>query len=432
MEFFELLARVSEIRMKHDLVADLTGENFNIFNILGMRTHETRTHSAFLGELLNPNGSHGMGATFLKMFVGMLREKYPSNTNGLGKWDGEPDVLAKVELELWISRISEDGSQGGRIDIAIIPSRDLGRILIENKIAAVDQKLQLLRYHNHDPNAHLVYLTLYGAAASNVSTENTVTKQAITKDDYLRLSYSEDIVNWLEECAKQSTNRPLVRETIVQYIYLIRDLTNQNSNSQMTQEINRTVLSNKQSLRAFFSLEASGNSIRETIFKSIKDEIQTLAGSLDLICEIDLSSGVVFKDHGILCRNNLSMCFAREDRWFYGLIKTNQEDISPGNEILEEITLRLRNESNFKTGLPSPLWPIWSWWNGQENWNSDNEALVANYFDRDAEGRSPIVHEMKRILTEMKNAAYGVLQAAESSCSPHVIATDFPNDLPDS
>ncbi len=37
------------------------GELFNIFNVLDLRTNEVRTHSAFIAELLNPDGNHGLG-----------------------------------------------------------------------------------------------------------------------------------------------------------------------------------------------------------------------------------------------------------------------------------------------------------------------------------------------------------------------------------
>lgn len=43
------------------------GECFNVFNVLGMATKETR-HSAFLAEMLNPSGSHGQKDKFLRLF----------------------------------------------------------------------------------------------------------------------------------------------------------------------------------------------------------------------------------------------------------------------------------------------------------------------------------------------------------------------------
>lgn len=44
-------------------------ECFNVFNTLGLRSEEVRLHSAFLAELLNPDGSHGMGNDFFRQFL---------------------------------------------------------------------------------------------------------------------------------------------------------------------------------------------------------------------------------------------------------------------------------------------------------------------------------------------------------------------------
>ena len=61
-----LLTQVSVISEKYDAIAELTGENFNIFKILKMETKEVKTHSAFLAELLNPKGSNGQIDVLIK------------------------------------------------------------------------------------------------------------------------------------------------------------------------------------------------------------------------------------------------------------------------------------------------------------------------------------------------------------------------------
>jgi len=44
-------------------------EHFNVFQILKVQWAETRTHSPFLANLLNPRGSHGQKALFLHTFL---------------------------------------------------------------------------------------------------------------------------------------------------------------------------------------------------------------------------------------------------------------------------------------------------------------------------------------------------------------------------
>lgn len=183
------------------------GELFNVFNILGLESKEVRLHSALLAELLRPNGMSGVGNAFQKAFLAIL---------------GLPDnyiVDGRVSLELSIGTTTD--SERGRIDIIMEDGNHA--IIIENKIYAQDQPAQLLKYTNfaRDNYPHgyrLLYLTLDGKEASNDSAQGC---------PYQCFSYKNEISKWLAECARISFDRPLVRETIRQYINLIKQLTNQ-------------------------------------------------------------------------------------------------------------------------------------------------------------------------------------------------------------
>ena len=61
-----LLKEITAIRKLYEKLEELNGDKFNIFNILGLTTNEVRTHSAFLGEILNPKGTHSFKDAFLK------------------------------------------------------------------------------------------------------------------------------------------------------------------------------------------------------------------------------------------------------------------------------------------------------------------------------------------------------------------------------
>ena len=90
-----------------------TGEDFNIFEILGIGHLEAATHSKFLGNLLNPQGSHSQGTLFLELFLDELGITTLNINN------------AKIELE------KSEGDQG-RLDIYITDSENTS-IVIENK-----------------------------------------------------------------------------------------------------------------------------------------------------------------------------------------------------------------------------------------------------------------------------------------------------------
>lgn len=51
------------------------GERFNVFTVLNMETDKVNTHSRLLYEFLRPDGSHGMGDQFLRIFFSGCTKK---------------------------------------------------------------------------------------------------------------------------------------------------------------------------------------------------------------------------------------------------------------------------------------------------------------------------------------------------------------------
>lgn len=217
-----LLQHVSIISKKYDDIAKITGENFNVFSVMSMESDERFTHSAIIGELLNPKGSHSQGSVFLKLFVEEI-----SSLKEIENFDFEN---AKVIIEEHIGLIDEKYSKGGFIDIVLKDNNNV--IVIENKIYAGDQKNQLVRYKNHYPNGKMLYLNLFGDEPSKDSSGNL-----IIDTDFHIISYKTEITNWIEKCHKESVEQPIIRETIKQYLYLIKKLTNQTTNDKMSEEI---------------------------------------------------------------------------------------------------------------------------------------------------------------------------------------------------
>src|SRR4051812_21689271 len=101
--FYNILGSASLICHKRKQLLCETGESFNIFNVLDLEYHETRLHSKFIAELLNPQGSHGQKTVFLKRFLEQLNI-----------FQIEESLLAqaKVYVEEYIGPISEDCMKG--------------------------------------------------------------------------------------------------------------------------------------------------------------------------------------------------------------------------------------------------------------------------------------------------------------------------------
>lgn len=205
---------------------ELKGESFNVFSILKMESKENETHSAFLAELLDPKGSHLKGTRFLELFL----QTIGNQTITL--------ELAKVKVEHPIGRRDDQNKTGGRIDIYIWDGSG-NSISIENKIYAKDQNCQVERYVNHNPGKNNVfYLTLEG----NEPTESSKGELVPDKDFFL-LSYRSDITAWLQKCFEASADHPILRESIRQYIILIKKLTNTMDQKEQ-EELDQLILRN--------------------------------------------------------------------------------------------------------------------------------------------------------------------------------------------
>lgn len=265
-----LLDNVQNLIVHYKKVSQLTGENFNVFKILKLEASEVRLHSAFIAELLNPKGSHGQGDVFLRLF----KDLFCFKGNDLDT------ANCIVETEKHTGLISKSGTEGGRIDILITDAND-NRIIIENKIYAGDQKNQLLRYYNFSKEADLIYLTLGGKEPESLS------RGELTGDQHYKCySYKIDIINWLEACRKESAMLPILRESITQYINLLKYLTNQAANHNMEKELQQMLVSN---LEASFLIANNLDKALGGILNSFVDDLTNALEARGLVCTSNIN-----------------------------------------------------------------------------------------------------------------------------------------------
>lgn len=179
-------------------------DSFNIFKVIRKGHEEVSLHSKFLFELLSPEGSHHKKDLFLKLFI-----------NQLGFNFNLKNVTVGLEVE--------------NIDLLI--KNKSQAIIIENKIYAGDQPEQLSRYYEiikdkRINDIYIVYLSLNGKPPSTQSIEG-IPKDFI-KDRLFNKSYNQFINTWLSKCVKESATAPALRETIIQYQHLLKQLTMSN------------------------------------------------------------------------------------------------------------------------------------------------------------------------------------------------------------
>lgn len=336
-----ILNNVALLSKKYEDIAKITGENFNVFSIMSMENDERYTHSAIIGELLNPKGSHGQGSVFLKLFfeeITILKSFALDFEN------------AKIILEEHIGIIDNEYIKGGFIDIVIKFNNNI--IVIENKIYANDQKNQLVRYKNHYPNCTLLYLNLFGNEPSNESKGDLV-----LNEDFHIISYQNEIFNWIEKCYKEAVEQPTLRETIKQYNNILKKLTNQTTNDKMSEEIINLISQNPNEC---FEIANNIMSFKKHTYKLYMGCIKNFA----LENEMEVNELWIEKDNyfGLFLKpkawneNNLNICicviFERSNYrgLYFGV--SYEENL---NVDLKAIIIEKFNRNNFKTNE----WWIW-------------------------------------------------------------------------
>lgn len=181
---------------------------FNVFQILGpsVSRSEVGTHSAFLANLLNPQGTHGQGNLFLHTFLDYCVDRF----------DDFPMPETDAPADRWLVQ-TELGSHLGRLDIVLQNPAAGYLCLIENKVDAWEQPDQLRRYwqwmelrKQGYPSRALVFLTVSGYEAYTAADHA-----------YFQISYREDIPAWLD-AALPEVEAPAVREVVRQYWDLVK------------------------------------------------------------------------------------------------------------------------------------------------------------------------------------------------------------------
>lgn len=272
-----LLRQISEIVTREKTQQEekrKRGENFNIFSVLGLSTSEVRLHSAFLTELLNPNGNHGLGDKFLKSFFDTIVKRVEPNFEFETK-------SAIANSEFYIGSISEDYTEGGRIDI-LIQDKNNHAIVIENKIFAGDQEKQLIRYQNYAKKTVQKYVMLYLALDTKQASEYSTSNQV----NYKCISYKDDILPWLQQCIGIAALNPQVREIIAQYKFNLETILN--IMSEANNQAIMSLLLNESNIEVTLKIRELSEDIGKTIRQSfIEKKLFSLAEKYNMNCSYD-------------------------------------------------------------------------------------------------------------------------------------------------
>ncbi|WP_167597635.1 PD-(D/E)XK nuclease family protein [Leeuwenhoekiella sp. ZYFB001] len=313
-----------------------SGEDFNIFSITNIEKKEVHTHSSMIAELLNPYGTHHQGNCFLFYFLSIIKdlvsEEHPIHTN----LKSTPSVF----VEYTIGPVSEDKLFGGRIDILLI-FNDF-KVIIENKVDADDQELQLTRYKNFCvENDIVLYLTKWNINEAVNKTAGDL-KAGI---DYHCISYQSEILEWLEYSLKDLKNQ-YVLDGVKQYYLLVRKITNQLTPKYMS-EFKNLISSNLEEANYIKdNYDLAERHVRESFRDDLLLNLQTKLSDADYTCEI--WGDINYEESGIVVKPQIKNHIQEATVYYYIAPFNNFEgilSISICNSTLQEaVALKLNSE----------------------------------------------------------------------------------------
>ena len=191
---------------------------FNVFTVLRSASDEVNLHSRFLHALLDHLDPLGGKRENLKQFV--------------------REVARARDFKVASALVERESNH---IDLLI--RNEHQAIVVENKIWAGDQDLQLQRYRDslvhrgYDAaSIRLLYLTPHGHQPSSES------RGEIPAEEVQLVSYQDDLRGWLIGCQRRAFDNPALRETIAQYLRLILRLTNNDYEAEHMNELKELLL----------------------------------------------------------------------------------------------------------------------------------------------------------------------------------------------
>lgn len=196
-----------------------SGCDYNILLALYKDSNEMNLHSRFIYSLLNPNGYHYKGDSFLKEFLKICGCDFTFD-------------MKKIEVLLEYST-----TEYRRVDLVIKDGTKC--VIIENKVNAKDSKKQLVDYIKHfcrkekykRENIYAIYLSPDGRYPSKASIGNYRIEdgylaygqsKVYVEVKFKSISYQKEIKEWIKSCEKYcSSDMKLI---LNQYLSVLKSL----------------------------------------------------------------------------------------------------------------------------------------------------------------------------------------------------------------
>ena len=239
--------------------------DYNVFHILGISAKEV-IMCRFLADLLDPEGQHGCGISFLKSFMHDVLNEYSMSDILLARTEVAAEYVIDNER---------------RIDIVIQNPRFF--VPVEVKIYAGEQEGQCYDYYQYAKNSRLVYLTRFGNPPSEYSRKEKSGTGILPIDRIQCISWAEDICGWLNKLTAQLAEP--VKSTVMQYIDAIHVVSDERGRKMMEKNL-EILYESPDYFRAGIAIEKSMKSAKirlmHLVFDDLKKEMEKITSKYGL------------------------------------------------------------------------------------------------------------------------------------------------------
>lgn len=170
--------------------------DYNIFTLFHGFNDEVNLHSNFIASLLDPNGDHYKGDLFLKLFL-------------------ETCGIDDLSIDTSTATVFKEFKH---IDIYISDGKK--HIILENKVYAKDQPMQIARYIDaikkegaEDEDIYVLYLHPDGELPKGdslggykLNQDNTKLEKEGSSINFKVISYGKEILSWIDKCKNEVSN----------------------------------------------------------------------------------------------------------------------------------------------------------------------------------------------------------------------------------
>ena len=301
------------------------GKIFNPFLDMNLVKHEVK-HLSFLTNLLNPNGTHFQGISFLELFLNtILNYESQENNKYIQNFCNNENIFVQTEKV----------TPNGRIDIWI--ENDEYIIAIEGKTESTDSKGQLIKYDEYlkqqDKPYLLIYLTKYGEEPKNEYPQNLQL-----------MDFNDDILSFIDNALEIEILPKKIHETLNEYYNSLITYLNDFSDTWSYElDIIDEITKDKQSYLTyenikniyFYDTQKYKYSVVEdiaNIFEKAKAKIER-----DLLSEIDAKCNDILSKNGFQLSDDSDLCLINS-------LEGNNFDINKVLEVRKSRTASFEND----------------------------------------------------------------------------------------